>query len=120
MTMRDNAMNRAERATTETTGLMIILFVAGQSWDYAHLVLKIFFPDYATAPENAYFGPLAQCLVMIARFGNPFLYVLRYDTFRKCLFELFFGKKILTKKATLTKRSLAQGSINKGTRVQGF
>ena len=120
MTMRNNAMNRAERATTETTGLMIMLFVAGQSWDYAHLVLKIFFPDYANAPENAYFGPLAQCLVMIARFGNPFLYVLRYDTFRKCLLELFCRKKSLTKKATLTMRSLTQGSINEGTKVQRF
>ena len=122
MTTRDNTMNRAERATTETIGLMIILYVAGQSWDYAYLVLKIFFSDYATAPENAYFSPLAQCLIMISRFCNPFLYVLRYDTFRKCLLELFCGKKSLAKKTTLTKSSLhvAQSSVNQEASVQGL
>ena len=105
MKARNHTINKAEKATTQTTGLMVVLYFVSESLDYVNNLLMFIAPRFHDAPHNAYLRPLSRYMSTIVKVGNPFVYVLRYDAFKKCIAQLICGNKPTTTQTVVSQSS---------------
>ena len=86
-------IDRAERATIQTTSALILLYVLSTSWNLVINILRSADHDRFgyLSKDWQYYG--AECLALIDNAVNPFVYVLRYDAFRECLVTMFARHK---------------------------